>query len=80
MIVCQFPPVFLIMVMSVSKFGYETTSQDTSGLLTDSVNIFLYSLFFVLERCIHVIDGIIVHNSLESCTSISNIVVLIPLT
>ena len=38
MIVCQFPPVFLIMVMkSVSKFGYETTSLDTSGLLTDSI-------------------------------------------
>jgi len=48
MIVCQFPPVFLIMVMSVSKFGYETTSQDTSGLLTDSVSIFQYSIILRL--------------------------------
>jgi len=31
MIDCQFPPVFLIMVMSVSNLGYETESDDTSG-------------------------------------------------
>ena len=51
MIVCQFPPVFLIMVMSVSKFGYETTSQDTSGLLTDSVSIFMYSILRLGTMC-----------------------------
>lgn len=55
MIVCQFPPVFLIMVMSVSKFGYETASQDTSGLLTDSISILLmYSILRLGKMHLHI--------------------------
>jgi len=54
MIVCQFPPVFLIMVMSVSKFGYETASQDTSGLLTDSISILMYSILRLGKMHLHI--------------------------